>query len=387
MAGIHIEGLRKQFPDGTVAVEHLDLEIADGELFVLLGPSGCGKTTTLRCIAGLEHQTSGDIRIGDQLVNGRRAGERDIAMVFQFYALYPHLSARDNIAFPLRAQSVAASEVERRVAASAEMLKITDLLDRKPSRLSGGEQQRIALARALVRAPQAFLMDEPLTNLDAELRIDMRTEIKHLQAELGTTMVYVTHDQVEAMSLGDRIGIVNNGRLEQVGAPLDVYRNPATLFAAGFIGTPPMNLFDVRVDGQALVGPAGLRLPRPAAATGTGLVAGVRAEWLGLVGPDDDGAPGQVVATESLGDETIYVVDVEGELLSVREPPTAPWRDGDAVTVHHHARFEPRVYDSESGRALGTEPPEDPAEASTPDATDRSVSTDPAHSGADAGTP
>ncbi len=353
MAAITIEGLRKQFPDGTVAVEHLDLEIGDGELFVLLGPSGCGKTTTLRCIAGLEHQTSGDIRIGDELVNGRRAGERDIAMVFQFYALYPHLTARDNVAFPLRAQRVDDDEVSRRVQRAAEMLKIVDLLGRKPSRLSGGEQQRIALARALVRDPQAFLMDEPLTNLDAELRIDMRTEIKHLQAELGTTMVYVTHDQVEAMSLGDRIGIVNGGRLEQVGAPLDVYRNPATLFAAGFIGTPPMNLFDVDVDGAQLVGPGGLRLPRPDQATGEGLVAGVRAEWLSIGSVDDDGARGRVLATESLGDETVYVVEVDDQLLSVRSLPTSPWRDGDEVTVTHVSRFEPRVYDRETGAAVG----------------------------------
>ena len=357
MAGIRIEGLHKRFDDGTVAVHNLDLDIADGELFVLLGPSGCGKTTTLRCIAGLEHQTRGDIFIGDELVNGRRAGDRDIAMVFQSYALYPHLTARDNIAFPLRAQRVDPAEVRRRVDKAAAMLKITSLLDRKPSRLSGGEQQRIALARALVRNPKVFLMDEPLTNLDAELRIDMRTEIKHLQAELGTTMVYVTHDQVEAMSLGHRIGIMSQGRLEQVGPPLEVYRHPATLFAAGFIGTPPMNLFPVSVDGATLVGPAGLRLPLPDGVVGGDLVAGVRAEWLGVDRHGPPGAPagakGTVVAREALGDETIFVVDVGGHSLSVRESPSAPQREGDTVSVSYVASEPPRVYDATTGRAVG----------------------------------
>ena len=211
MAGIEITALHKRFPDGTVAVESLDLSIGDGELFVMLGPSGCGKTTTLRAIAGLERQTDGHIDLGDTRVDDLAPAERDIAMVFQFYALYPHLRTRDNIAFPLRAEGLPADEVERRVLEAARMLQLEPLLDRRPSRLSGGEQQRVALARALVREPQAFLMDEPLTNLDAEIRADMRTEIKHLQARLGTTMVYVTHDQLEAMSLGQRIAILNRG--------------------------------------------------------------------------------------------------------------------------------------------------------------------------------
>jgi len=237
MARVEVTALHKRYPDGTVAVEHVDLSIGDGELFVMLGPSGCGKTTTLRAIAGLERQTSGDIRIGSTLVNDLPPGERDIAMVFQFYALYPHLKVRDNLAFPLRAEGLPEPEVRHRVEESAEMMELGSLLDRRPQRLSGGEQQRVALARALVRRPRAFLMDEPLTNLDAELRADMRTRIKHLQTELGTTMVYVTHDQVEAMSLGHRIAILNQGLVEQIGTPLEVYDRPASLFCAAFIGS------------------------------------------------------------------------------------------------------------------------------------------------------
>lgn len=232
MAGIEVTALHKRYPDGTVAVDHVDLSIDDGELFVMLGPSGCGKTTTLRAIAGLERQTTGDIRIGDTLVNDLLPAERDIAMVFQFYALYPHLRTRDNLAFPLRAEGLPKAEVRERVAEAARLMRLDSLLDRRPRQLSGGEQQRVALARALVRRPRAFLMDEPLTNLDAELRADMRTEIKHLQGELGTTMVYVTHDQVEAMSLGHRIAILNKGRVEQIGTPLEVYNRPASLFCA-----------------------------------------------------------------------------------------------------------------------------------------------------------
>ena len=246
----------------------MDLSIDDGELFVMLGPSGCGKTTTLRAMAGLERQTSGDIRIGSTLVNDLRPAERDIAMVFQFYALYPHLKTRDNLAFPLRAEGLPAAEVRERVDEAARMMRLGPLLDRRPQRLSGGEQQRVALARALVRRPRAFLMDEPLTNLDAELRADMRTEIKHLQGQLGTTMVYVTHDQVEAMSLGHRIAILNKGRVEQIGTPLEVYDRPASLFCAAFIGSPPMNLIEVEV-ADGTVARSGRARPHAAARPAT----------------------------------------------------------------------------------------------------------------------
>ncbi len=347
MAGIEVTSLHKRFPDGTVAVEHVDLSIGDGELFVMLGPSGCGKTTTLRAMAGLERQTSGDIRIGSTLVNDLPPAERDIAMVFQFYALYPHLKTRDNLAFPLRAEGLPEKEVTARVAEASRMMRLDALLDRRPQRLSGGEQQRVALARALVRRPQAFLMDEPLTNLDAELRADMRTEIKHLQAELGTTMVYVTHDQVEAMSLGHRIAILNKGRVEQVGTPLEVYDRPASLFCAAFIGSPPMNIIDVEIADGALRGPGGLVLTPPAGLPrDRSLVAGVRPEALEVTPPGADGSvPARVVSAEALGDEIIYVLDSGGTRnVRVRMPPTVRFAEEAAVGLRHSGAVPP-VYD------------------------------------------
>ncbi len=347
MAGIEVTSLHKQYPDGTVAVERVDLSIGDGELFVMLGPSGCGKTTTLRCIAGLEQETSGEIRIGDEVVSGLRPAERDIAMVFQFYALYPHLRTRDNLAFPLRAEGKPEKEVKERVDEVARMMQLERLLDRKPQRLSGGEQQRVALARALVRRPRAFLMDEPLTNLDAELRADVRTEIKHLQAELGTTMVYVTHDQVEAMSLGHRIAILNKGRVEQVGTPLEVYDRPASLFCAAFIGSPPMNLIDVEVTDGALRGAGGLVLtPPPGLPRDQRLVAGVRPEALEVTAPGDERSiPARVVSAEALGDEIIYVVDHGGSNdVRVRMPPTVRFAEDSTVGLRHSGATPP-VYD------------------------------------------
>jgi multiple sugar transport system ATP-binding protein len=320
----------------------------------MLGPSGCGKTTTLRAIAGLERQTSGDIRIGDTLVNDLAPAQRDIAMVFQFYALYPHLRTRDNLAFPLRAEGLPKKEVEERVAEAARMMRLGPLMDRKPTRLSGGEQQRVALARALVRRPRAFLMDEPLTNLDAELRADMRTEIKHLQAQLGTTMVYVTHDQVEAMSLGHRIAVLNKGRVEQVGTPLEVYDRPASLFCAAFIGSPPMNLIDLEVGEGGMRGPGGLVLPPPPGLDRTRkLVAGVRPEALEVTAPGaEDAVPARVVSAEGLGDEIIYVLDHGGERdVRVRMPPTAKF-DTDANVGLRHTGGAPPVYDVTTERLV-----------------------------------
>jgi len=353
MSSIEVTALHKRFPDGTVAVEEIDLSIADGELFVMLGPSGCGKTTTLRAIAGLERQTSGDIRIGKTLVNDLPPAERDIAMVFQFYALYPHMRARDNIAFPLRAEGLPKNEIGARVDRAARMLRLEPLLDRRPNRLSGGEQQRVALARALVREPQAFLMDEPLTNLDAEFRADMRTEIKHLQDRLGTTMVYVTHDQLEAMSLGHRIAILNQGRLEQVGTPIEVYNRPASLFCARFIGSPPMNIIDVELTNGCLTAAGGLALPPPPGLErGQLLIAGVRPEMLELTTPGADGSvDARVVSEEALGDETIYVVESGGRDLRVRMPPTSAFRP-DATVGIRHTGTPPPVYDPKSERLV-----------------------------------
>ncbi|MFF5181806.1 ABC transporter ATP-binding protein [Micromonospora sp. NPDC000316] len=348
MAGIEVTALHKRYPDGTVAVDRVDLSIDDGELFVMLGPSGCGKTTTLRAIAGLERQTTGDIRIGDTLVNDLPPAERDIAMVFQFYALYPHLRTRDNLAFPLRAEGLPKSEVHKRVEEAARLMRLGPLLNRRPRQLSGGEQQRVALARALVRRPRAFLMDEPLTNLDAELRADMRTEIKHLQGELGATMVYVTHDQVEAMSLGHRIAILNKGRVEQIGTPLEVYDRPASLFCAAFIGSPPMNLIEVEVEDGKLRGQGGLALTPPAGLSrDRRLVAGVRPEALEVTEPGADGSvPARVVSAEWLGDEIIYVVDHSGQRdVRVRMPTTVRFAT-DAKVGLRHTGGTPAVYDA-----------------------------------------
>jgi len=235
--------LRKEFGDVT-AVDGVDLEIRDGEFVVFLGPSGCGKTTMLRMIAGLEKPTSGDIIIGERVVNDLPPRSRGIAMVFQGYGLYPHLKVRDNIAFPLRTQRTPKATIEKKVAWAAGILGITRLLDRKPRQLSGGEQQRVALARALVREPTVFLLDEPLSNLDAKLRTSARNEIKEFQREVGTTTIYVTHDQVEAMGLGDRIAVLEHGRVRQVGTPAEIYEDPADTFVATFLGAPPMNLLD-----------------------------------------------------------------------------------------------------------------------------------------------
>jgi ABC-type sugar transport system ATPase subunit len=353
MAEVHVKRLHKAFPDGTVAVEELNLEIGDGELFVMLGPSGCGKTTTLRCIAGLEEETSGEIRIGDEVVSGLRPSQRDIAMVFQFYALYPHLSVRDNMAFPLRAAKRPESEVTERVNEAARMLQLEPFLARKPSKLSGGEQQRVALGRAMVRHPKAFLMDEPLTNLDAELRADMRAEVKHVQQRLNTTMIYVTHDQTEAMALGHRIAILNKGKLEQLGAPMEVYDRPATLFAARFIGSPPMNLIEAEVTNGHLTAAGGMKIAAPEGLKlGQRVIAGVRPERFNVSeATDPDSVRGRIVSREALGDETIYVVDTEAGLLHIRMPPTVRFEEEQIVAVRHQGAAPP-AYDPQTEQVV-----------------------------------
>jgi multiple sugar transport system ATP-binding protein len=251
MAAIEITSVSKRYRDGTMAVRDLDLEIADGEFTVLVGPSGCGKTTLLRMIAGLEEITAGTIEIGDRVVNELTPRDRDIAMVFQNYALYPHMTVAKNMGFALKRSGVPAAEIRRKVERAAQLLGISDQLERKPSNLSGGQRQRVAMGRAIVREPQAFLMDEPLSNLDAKLRIQMRAEIVRLQRRLRTTTVYVTHDQTEAMTLGDRLAVMRDGVLQQVGSPDDLYEQPRNLFVAGFIGAPAMNfLIGELADGE-----------------------------------------------------------------------------------------------------------------------------------------
>lgn len=257
MADIVLDHVNKSYPDGHTAVRDLNLTIADGEFLILVGPSGCGKTTTLNMIAGLEDISSGELRIAGERVNEKAPKDRDIAMVFQSYALYPHMTVRQNIAFPLTLAKMRKADIAQKVSETAKILDLTNLLDRKPSQLSGGQRQRVAMGRAIVRHPKAFLMDEPLSNLDAKLRVQMRGEIAQLQRRLGTTTVYVTHDQTEAMTLGDRVVVMYGGIAQQIGTPEELYERPANLFVAGFIGSPAMNFFPARLTAIGLTLPFG----------------------------------------------------------------------------------------------------------------------------------
>ncbi|MEU0935025.1 MULTISPECIES: sn-glycerol-3-phosphate ABC transporter ATP-binding protein UgpC [unclassified Embleya] len=271
MAQVMLDQVSKTYPNGHVAVHGMDLDIADGEFLVLVGPSGCGKSTLLRMIAGLESITGGELRIGERVVNDVHPGDRDIAMVFQNYALYPHYTVARNIAYPLRLAKRPKDEIDRRVREVAAMLELTDYLDRKPGQLSGGQRQRVAMGRAIIRDAALFLMDEPLSNLDAKLRVQMRGEIARLQRRVGTTMVYVTHDQVEAMTMGHRVAVLREGRLQQIGTPDEIYRAPANTFVASFMGTPPMNLVDAHLRGTRTGAKAGAGTGAEVALGGVGV--------------------------------------------------------------------------------------------------------------------
>ncbi len=252
MAELLLDGISKRYDDGTIAVDKLSLEIADGEMMIFVGPSGCGKTTALRMIAGLEEISEGELRVDGEVVNDRPPKDRDMAMVFQNYALYPHMTVRQNMSFGLRQAKIDKAEIEERVQRAAATLDLTEHLDRKPMHFSGGQRQRVAMGRAIVRNPKAFLMDEPLSNLDAKLRAEMRTELARLQNELGTTTVYVTHDQIEAMTLGDRVAVMRKGVLQQAATPREIYDGPENVFVAGFMGSPAINLMSATVDGEKL---------------------------------------------------------------------------------------------------------------------------------------
>jgi multiple sugar transport system ATP-binding protein len=284
MAEITLDNVTKRYPDGYEAVRDMSLDIKDGEFMILVGPSGCGKTTALRMIAGLEDITEGELKIGGNVVNQLSPKDRDIAMVFQNYALYPHMSVRDNMGFALRLAGTDKEDINKRVEEAARILDLEAHLDRKPSQLSGGQRQRVAMGRAIVRNPAAFLMDEPLSNLDAKLRVQMRTEVSRLQQRLGTTTIYVTHDQTEALTLGDRVAVMRSGVMQQVGEPMDLYNHPVNLFVAGFIGSPAMNFMPASVDGDTVKLPFGdVRLPselhdRVRDAHGRQLIAGIRPE-------------------------------------------------------------------------------------------------------------
>ena len=319
---LELRHLHKEYPGGVTAVEDITLSLARGELLVLVGPSGCGKSTTLRCIAGIEEPTGGDILIDDDSVVGRRPEDRDIAMVFQNYALYPHKTARQNIGFGLRMTTDLPDQaVREKVEQVAETLGITELLDKKPGSLSGGQQQRVALGRAIVRDPEVFLLDEPLSNLDATLRSEMRTEIQQLQRDLGVTTVYVTHDQTEAMTMGDRIAVLRDGQLEQVGTPMACYYEPATRFVASFIGEPSMNLLDCRFDAAdgTFVGPVtypadGTLADAAASADGRAVALGIRPEVPTLLDSGEDRAttfPGEVDVVEPVGERSFVYVTLD----------------------------------------------------------------------------
>jgi multiple sugar transport system ATP-binding protein len=362
MARVVLEGVRKIYQDRGavhVAVHGIDLEVGEGEFLVLVGPSGCGKTTTLRMVAGLESISEGTIRIGDRVVNDVPARDRDIAMVFQNYALYPHLTVRDNLAFALKLRKEPAATIEARVREAAQLLNIEELLARKPRQLSGGQRQRVALGRAIVRHPQVFLFDEPLSNLDAKFRVQMRRELAALRRRLGTTTIYVTHDQVEAMSLGDRIVVMHQGRVQQIGTPLDIYDHPANLFVAGFLGTPQMNQIRGRlVRRQGLVFEAeagGLVLPLPEGAgpvtpVDRAVVLGVRPE---VIRPHagTPGFEGIVEFVEPLGYESVVTLRVAGTSITLRVEANATPKVGQALA----GSLEPgglHWFDPESGLRL-----------------------------------
>jgi multiple sugar transport system ATP-binding protein len=415
MAEIVMDGVSKVYTDGTPAVSDLNLDIQDGEFIVLVGPSGCGKTTALRMVAGLETITHGSIRIGERVVNGVPPKERDIAMVFQNYALYPHMSVYDNMAFGLKLRKLDKSEIDRRVRKAGDILGLDELLQRKPKALSGGQRQRVAMGRAIVREPKAFLMDEPLSNLDAKLRVQMRSEIARIQHELSTTTIYVTHDQVEAMTMGDRVAVIRKGVLQQVDTPQYLYDHPNNLFVAGFIGSPAMNLVEAQMDadgtGGVSFGSFHLTIPsevfgqRPALRgyAGRSVILGLRPEDLedaSLVAeaPEDRRIRARVLLREALGADVVVHLKIDApevltddtkELaddLGIETMPNAA--TGESVFL---ARLNPRTeakaddavdlvvdvarlhfFDPRSGQAIYDEgaeaPPAPPAEPAASDA-------------------
>ncbi len=354
--GVSIRNVRKAY--GAVEVIHqLSVDVQEGEFMVFVGPSGCGKSTLLRMVAGLEAFQEGDIHIAGRRVNDLHPSERDIAMVFQDYALYPQMTVRKNMGFGLKMRKHASADIERRVADAAAILQIEHLLERRPRELSGGQRQRVAMGRAIVRNPKVFLFDEPLSNLDAKLRVDMRSEIKALHQRLKTTSIYVTHDQVEAMTMADRIVVLNGGQIEQIGTPLELYHQPETRFVAGFLGAPAMNFLPATVQGNTLLMPGGGTLTMLEAnqaanqPTRQGTVElGVRPERLRVVGPDGPAQlRGSVTVVEPLGADTLVMMRCEGHKLVLRQPGDSRLRPGDAV----HLAFDAEhviLFDAQTGQ-------------------------------------
>jgi multiple sugar transport system ATP-binding protein len=364
MGQLELDSVTKRFGEGdgsVLAVDDVNVDIADGEFLVLVGPSGCGKSTTLRMVAGLESITDGEIRLAGRRINEQAPAERDIAMVFQSYALYPHMSVRGNMRFGLEESTdLEDAAIDERVEETAALLDITELLDRKPGALSGGQRQRVALGRAIVREPEAFLMDEPLSNLDAKLRSQMRTELQQLQADLDTTTVYVTHDQTEAMTMGDRIAILDDGELQQVATPLEAYHRPANRFVAGFIGDPSMNFVDCAVEGDALVADA-FRYPLAGAAAaavtdGEPVSLGVRPEDVAVDVSGGDGSEygfsAVVDVVEPMGDENVVHLSLEAGPELVATVDGLRRIDGDTAVAVSIPPDAIHVFDDRSGEAL-----------------------------------
>lgn len=365
MARVTLDRLRKVYPNGFVGVADATFEIGDGELLVLVGPSGCGKSTLLRMIAGLETISAGELRIGERVVNDMPPKDRDIAMVFQSYALYPHMTVAENLGFGLRLRGADKAQIERRVREAASVLELESMLERKPAALSGGQRQRVALGRALVRQPQVFLLDEPLSNLDAKLRANMRVEIARLHRQLGTTMIYVTHDQIEAMTLGQRIVVLNEGQIQQIDTPMALYNKPVNLFVATFLGSPRMNLLTGEVferdgglhlriaDGlELLLRPDAAMRENVSAYLGRKLIVGLRPEDMHLAdGAAPETLPARVETVEPVGNEAFLNLRIGQDDLAIRLPPHDLPSPGDTV----HLGYAPdrmHYFDPQSERAL-----------------------------------
>jgi len=355
MATLSFRNVSKIYPGNVAVIHGLDMEVRDGEFVVIVGPSGCGKSTLMRMVAGLETVTGGEIAIGDRVVNDLEPAERDIAMVFQNYALYPHMSVFDNMAYGLKIRRLGREEIRRRVEEAARILELDQLLERRPRQLSGGQRQRVAMGRAIVREPAVFLFDEPLSNLDAKLRVQMRLEIQKLHQRLGTTSLYVTHDQVEAMTLAHRMIVMNKGVPEQIGTPAQVFERPATLFVAGFIGSPPMNLLRVDTDGQGrAAGPDGTVLPLAAPpGPARGLILGLRPEHLKL------GAPGlhaRVEMIEILGSEQLIHARWGEQALVLRcavsETRERTLSSGDEIVLGPDGEHPAHWFDADTGKRI-----------------------------------
>jgi len=349
MAKVHFRQVTKRYGDLEV-IHGIDLDVADGEFIVIVGPSGCGKSTLLRMVAGLETITGGEISIGDRVVNALEPKDRDIAMVFQNYALYPHMSVYGNMAYGLKIRGMSKADIDTRVKRAAEILELGPLLERKPRQLSGGQRQRVAMGRAIVREPAVFLFDEPLSNLDAKLRVQMRFEIQKLHRRLGTTSLYVTHDQVEAMTLAQRMVVMNAGRAEQIGTPMEVYQNPATVFVAGFIGSPAMNFIDGRSmdDGRIQLDGSGVLVVPKAPAAGKKITVGIRPEHLTPSKPSEANLVGSVEVIEALGADTLLHVAVAGRTIIARLPAGTPAEVGEPIAL---AADRDRIYmfDADTG--------------------------------------